>query len=63
VECEEQLLDKIPLEKREGLLECLAEDPRPSYQEDACRVYGMRFGDFEIKFTVQNGKLKVEAIE
>ena len=63
VECEEKLLDKIPLEKREGLLECLAEDPRPSYQEDACRVYGMRFGDFEIKFTVQNGKLRVEAIE
>ncbi len=63
VECEESLLAKIPLEKREGLLECLAEDPRPSYQEDACRVYGMRFGDFEIKFTVQNGKLKVESIE
>lgn len=50
----QELLQLIPKEKREGLIDCLADDPRPSYQEDPERVYGMRFGDFEIKFTVSN---------
>jgi len=52
------LLEKIPTAKREGLKECLADDPRPSYQEDG-RIYGMRYGEFEIRFTVDNGILTV----
>ena len=61
--CEESLLEKLPKEKRAGLLECLADDPRPSYQEDSARVYGMRFGDWEIKFSVDENILRVLAIE
>ncbi|MBQ8405722.1 MAG: hypothetical protein IJX09_03625, partial [Clostridia bacterium] len=53
------LLAVIAEEKRQGLIECLADDPRPSYQDDAERIYGMRFGEYEIKFTVQNGVLTV----
>ena len=56
------LLDKIPQAKQDGLIECLADDPRPSYQEDE-RVYGMRFGDFEIKFSVVNNILRVHSVE
>lgn len=56
------LLEKIPKDKREGLIECLADDPRPSYQEDT-RVYGMRFGDFEIKFSVKDKILIVTSVE
>lgn len=56
------LLDKIPQDKQDGLIECLADDPRPSYQEDE-RVYGMRFGDFEIKFSVANKILRVHSVE
>ena len=52
------LLDKIPTDKREGLLDCLKDDPRPSYQDEG-RIYGMRFADFDIKFTVENGVLTV----
>ena len=55
----ESLLAVIAEEKRQGLIECLADDPRPSYQDDAERIYGMRFGEYEIKFTVQNGVLTV----
>ena len=54
----QEFLNKIPIEKQAGLIDCLADDPRPSYQDDD-RVYGMRFADFEIKFTVQNGTLAV----
>ena len=55
------LLEKIPVEKREGLLDCLKDDPRPSYQDEG-RAYGMRFADFDIKFTVENGILTVTDI-
>ncbi len=53
------LLEKVPKDKRAGLLECLADDPRPSYQEDETRTYGMRFGLWEIKFTVRGNRLSV----
>ena len=56
------LLSVIAKDKREGLLECLADDPRPSYQDDPARVYGMRFGDYELKFTVENGVLTVQNV-
>lgn len=55
----EELLLKIPENKRIGLSECLADDPRPSYQEDADRIYGMRFAEFEIKFIVNKNILTV----
>ena len=63
VNCSNVLLEKLPKEKRQGLLECLADDPRPSYQEDSERVYGMRFGDFEIKFRVEKDILHVISVE
>ncbi len=56
------LLKKIPEEKRAGLLECLADDPRPSYQEDE-RIYGMRFGEFELKFNVCKDFLTILSVE
>ncbi|MBQ6824587.1 MAG: tRNA (N6-threonylcarbamoyladenosine(37)-N6)-methyltransferase TrmO [Clostridia bacterium] len=52
VECSPQLLDKVPAEKREGLLALLAQDPRPGYADDPTRVYGMEYAGLEIKFTV-----------
>ena len=63
VVCAEELLAKLPTEKRAGLLECLADDPRPSYQDDPTRVYGMCFGDHEIKFFVSENILTVLTIE
>ena len=63
VECEEQLLKRIPAEKRNALLGILSQDPRPAYQNDEKRVYGMKFSTFNIKFSVKNGILKVLQIE
>lgn len=63
VACDNALLEKLPEEKRKGLLECLADDPRPSYQDDPARVYGMRFGEWEVKFTVEGDTLLVKTIE
>lgn len=57
-----ELLNRIPEEKRNGLLQCLADDPRPSYQEEE-REYGMAFANFQIKFTVKDGILTVLNVE
>ena len=56
------LLEKIPQEKRAGLTECLADDPRPSYQADE-RSYGMRFAQFEIQFSVRENVLTVTDVQ
>lgn len=37
----------------------LAQDPRPSYQDDPERVYGMEFAGLEIRFQVAGGRLTV----
>ncbi len=59
VEFPNHLLAMLPLEKRDGLMECLADDPRPSYQDDPTRIYGMNFANFEIKFRVEKDTLFV----
>ncbi len=63
VDFPDELLKEIPPKKRAGLLECLADDPRPSYQEDEDRIYGMRFAGFEIKFTVCKDFLTIRSVE
>ena len=60
---ENGLREKIPKDKLQGLLECLADDPRPSYQEDDKREYGMAFAEFEIKFSVQGNTLSVRSVK
>ncbi len=59
----ETLLSKIPENKRKALLDCLADDPRPSYKEDGERVYKMKFSDFDISFEVKNSTLTVVNVE
>lgn len=54
-----ELKEKIPEEKRAALAEVLAQDPRPRYQEDPERIYGMSFAGLEIRFRVENDRLSV----
>lgn len=62
VECPQELLERVPEEKREALLTLLAQDPRPSYQDDPGRVYGMAFAEWQVRFTVGGGRLQVVEI-
>lgn len=55
----DELLPKIPENLKESLISVLAHDPRPQYQEDPDRVYGMQFSDLEIKFKVEGSLLTV----
>lgn len=55
----EELLAGIPAEKRSDLLKVLANDPRPGYQKDPERIYGMPFGEKDIHFKVEDETLTV----
>lgn len=54
---------KIPARHLEALRGVLSCDPRPHYQDDPCRVYGMSFAGMEVKFTVEGTTLTVKEIE
>lgn len=59
VKCSDEFLSKIPFDLSDGLLETLKHDPRPSYQNDKERVYGMSYGDLQIKFKVDGNELEI----
>ncbi len=59
VEFPEELLVRIPVQRRQGLIGVLEQDPRPSYQKDSQRVYGLTFGGWNVRFTVHEGVLTV----
>ena len=62
VDCPDRLLDCVPEGKRAALLAVLAQDPRPQYQDDPNRVYGMAFAGLEVKFQVAGERLTVTEI-
>lgn len=47
----------------DGLFEILAQDPRPQYQDDPERIYGLLYGDRNVKFRVADGVLTVVDVE
>ena len=62
VVCDEALLSPLSTDTRKSLLAVLAHDPRPTYQNDPQRVYGMEFAGFNVRFTVAEGVLTVVEI-
>ena len=63
VDCSADLLKMIPENKRQALIGVLSHDPRPSYQKDPERIYGMEFAGFNIRFTVKEQTLTVTEIQ
>ena len=47
----------------QALVQVLGQDPRPQYQDDPGRLYGMSFDCFEVKFNVMEGKVFVRSVE
>ncbi len=54
-----ELLERIPEDSREPLVQALEQDPRPHYQDDPNRVYGMKYSDLDIRFNVSGDTLRV----
>ena len=59
VEFPEQLLSKLPADKRDAAIGVLSHDPRPSYQRKPDRIYGLTFAGFDIRFKVCDDILTV----
>ena len=59
----QELLERIPENRRNSLIGVLEQDPRPSYQKDGARVYGLTFAGQNIRFSVQSGILTVHDVE
>lgn len=62
VEFPAQMQDLLSDEQKESLHDVLAQDPRPAYHDDASRVYGFLFAQYEVKFNVDGDTLKVKSI-
>ncbi len=62
IKCDKKLTEKIPREKLKSLFDILSHDPRPAYQNDKHRIYGLNFSNYNIKFTVDENILEITDI-
>ena len=62
VKIPDELLNRVPEERRAALRGVLANDPRPPYHSDPTRIYGMKFAGMEVRFSVSDGILLVQDI-
>jgi tRNA-Thr(GGU) m(6)t(6)A37 methyltransferase TsaA len=62
VDFPKELLELYPEEKREAVIGILAQDPRPAYDTDETRIYGVEFAGFDVRFTVRENQLQVKEL-
>ena len=62
VEFNEDAKKKLSDKHIKTLYEILSLDPRPSYQDDESRIYGLSFENFQVKFRFENQKIYVTEI-
>ena len=63
VDCPPVLLERLPETDRPGLLAVLANDPRPRYQNDPQRLYGLTYAGQNVTFRVEGDKVTVVGVE
>lgn len=60
----EDMLNRLPKEKRDAAIAFLGQDPRPAYIPDSGRIYGVEYAGFDIRFQVKDKTLTVvEVVE
>ncbi len=59
VDFPEELLTKLPPEKRRAIIEVLKQDPRPSAQSEQDKIYGVAFAGYDVRFVVEADIIKV----
>ena len=59
----DDLRAKAPADKVSALIGVLQQDPRPSYQDDPDRVYGVSFAGMNVRFKVVGDVLTVMEIQ
>jgi tRNA-Thr(GGU) m(6)t(6)A37 methyltransferase TsaA len=59
----QEIVAEIDEDTENNLREILSLDPRPSYQNDNTRIYGMTFSKYNVKFKVDENNLTVISIK
>lgn len=59
----DSVLSRLPEPFQPSVREILAHDPRPSYQNDPNRVYGLRYGGWNFRFTISGNTLTLLSAE
>ena len=59
VDFPEKLKKYVPKQNLPAVMGLLAQDPRPAYQHDGKRVYGVPYGEVDIRFVVEGDTLTV----
>ena len=59
----EDLRKRMSAEEASALTQLLSQDPRPRYQDSPGRVYSVLFRPYDVKFTVEDGRVKVLSFE
>lgn len=59
----DELLSIIPESKQEALKAVLKQDPRPQYQNDPERTYGLEFAGYDVRFNIVDETLTVVEVE
>ncbi len=59
----DEFLNKIPDGLKDAVIDILAQDPRPGYQDDPQREYTFKYSDFEISFTANGNTVTVTDIK
>ena len=58
-----EILNIIPKDKVDTVIDCICDDPRPSYQNDKNRVYSIRFANYDIHFTVDGQDVSIKSVD
>ncbi|WP_298147869.1 tRNA (N6-threonylcarbamoyladenosine(37)-N6)-methyltransferase TrmO [uncultured Acinetobacter sp.] len=61
----DELLEKgiLNIQICQELEQVLALDPRPAYQDDPTRIYGLAFADFNVRFSVDDTQVLIQALD
>lgn len=55
----QELLERLPEDKRTAAFDVLAQDPRASYNKKPDYIYGLSFAGYDLRFTVSQNQLNV----
>ena len=63
VVADQAVLEGIPKDDAAVIIQLLEQDPRPHYQQDETRIYGMDYDRYDVKFKVEDGKIRLLSIK
>ena len=63
VVADKEVLEGIPKDDAAVIIQLLEQDPRPHYQQDETRIYGMDYDRYDVKFKAEDGKIRLLSIK